>query len=249
MMAEINSSENYWRSRAERYDNLEWVNSTDFAQAIVTAGRFRSTDHVLDVGTGTGVMARVLSPIVRKVTAIDSSPDMMGKVNGSFDNVEYRVCDARVMPWRSGTFNKVVARYVFHHILEGAQKAMNECYRVLKIGGRMVFAEGVPPSDRTYQDFVDIFRLKEKRLTFMPLDMRRLLLASGFDHVEVKDLWLRQMSVKNWLDSSDLDTARKTLIFRMHECAPDYFRDDYNMTITDSDCLIDMRIAVAVGVK
>jgi len=243
------SNTEYWKQRAERYDNLEWVNSTDFVQAIIATGRFKPADHVLDVGTGTGVMARVLSPIVRKVTAMDSSPDMMGKINDRLANVEFKVCDARAMPWRSGTFNKIVARYVFHHIIEGTQKAMNECYRVLKIGGRMVFAEGVPPSDRTYQDFVNIFKLKEERLTFTPTNMRRILLCSGFTHIEIKDLWLRQMSVRSWLKNSDVDDVTQERIYRMHEAAPAYFQDDYNMTVTDDDCLIDMRIAVAIGVK
>lgn len=239
----------YWRQRAERYNNLQWVNSSDFIGEILKAGDFTRTDKVLDVGTGTGVIARVLSPIVRKVTAIDSSPDMMHKADGRFSNIEYRICDARAMPWRSGTFNRVVARYVFHHIIEDTQKAMDECYRVLKIGGRMVFAEGVPPSDRTCRDFIAIFKLKEDRLTFTPLSMRRLLLGSGFDHIEVKELWLEQMSVRNWLESSDLPKEKQDVIYKMHVDASGYFKNDYNMTVTDTDCLIDMRIAIVTGTK
>jgi ubiquinone/menaquinone biosynthesis C-methylase UbiE len=240
---------NYWKQRALRYNNLQWVNSDSFMNAIIIAGEFTKTDKVLDVGTGTGVVANILAPIVKKVIAIDSSPDMMNKINHRPKNVEYRICNARTLSFNNETFDKVVARYVFHHILQGTEQAMLECYRVLKTGGRIVFAEGVPPSDRAKQDFIDIFKLKEQRLTFTPTEMEDLLLYSGFRNTKIEDLWLRQMSIRNWLESSDLDKEKQVIIYKMHTEAPQYLKDDYNMTITKKDCLIDMRIAIVSGVK
>jgi ubiquinone/menaquinone biosynthesis C-methylase UbiE len=240
---------NYWKQRAERYNNLEWVNSDSFMKAIISAGKFKSSDWVLDVGTGTGVVAYAVAPLVRYVTAIDNSPDMMDKINHRPVNVMYKVCDAKNIPWKEETFDKVVARYVLHHITDGVRKAMNECYRVLKPGGLMIFAEGVPPSQRTKQDFINIFRLKEDRLTFMPDDMKSLVVTSGFKPVATHLLKLRGMSIKNWLDSSDLDTDTQARIFAMHVDAPQYFKDDYDMVITDDDCLISMTVAIVVGAK
>lgn len=240
---------NYWKQRAGRYNNLEWVNSQTFMKAIISAGKFKSSDWVLDVGTGTGVVAYAVAPSVRYVTAIDNSPDMMDKVNHRPVNVMYKVCDVKNIQWKEETFDKIVARYVFHHITEDTQRAMNECYRVLKLGGLMVFAEGVPPSQRTKQDFINIFRLKENRLTFMPSDMQKLMTASGFHHISVSLLKLKKMSVKNWLDSSDLTTERQARIYAMHVDAPQYFKDDYDMVVTDDDCLISMTVAIVVGAK
>ena len=41
--------------------------------------------------------------------------------------------------FKNDVFDKVTARQVFHHILEGTHEAMDECYRVLKKGGKMIF--------------------------------------------------------------------------------------------------------------
>ena len=242
-------TDNYWKERAEKYNNLDWVNSSGFIGAIIAAGKFSPRHKVLDVGTGTGVIAHAISPLVKQVVAIDSSLDMMDRVNGKFDNVEFKVCDARDLIWHEGTFDRVVARYVFHHILTGTQKAMDECYRVLKPNGVMVFAEGVPPSERTKQDFVRIFKQKEERRTFMPDDMEVMMLLAGFNRVKTRTIWLRRMSVRNWLESSDLDTDRQAQIYAMHVDACQNFKDDYNMVITEDDCLIDMRVAIVSGVK
>ena len=240
---------NYWKQRAERYNNLDWVNSQTFMKAIISAGKFKPSDWVLDVGTGTGVVAYAVAPLVKYVTAIDNSPDMMDKINHKPVNVMYKVCDATNIQWKEETFDKVVARYVFHHIIEGTQKAMDECYRVLKPGGLMVFAEGVPPSKRTKRDFVNIFRFKEDRLTFMPRDMENLMITSGLKPLTTTLLKLKRMSIKNWLDSSDLDTGSQARIYAMHVNAPQYFKDDYDMVITDDDSLISMTVAIVVGVK
>jgi len=240
---------NYWKLRAKRYNKLEWVNSQDFMTAIISAGKFKLSDWVLDVGTGTGVVAYAVAPLVKYVTAIDSSPDMMDKINHRPVNIMYKVCDATNIQWKEETFDKVVARYVFHHILKDTRKAMDECYRVLKLGGLMVFAEGVPPSERTKQDFINIFRFKEDRLTFTSFDMMHLMRESRFKKLSLRVLKLKKMSIKNWLESSDLNMDTQARIYAMHVDSPQYFKDDYNMVITEDDCLIDMTVAIVVGVK
>ena len=113
----------------------------------------------------------------------------------------------------------------------------------------MVFAEGVPPSQRTKQDFINIFRLKEDRLTFTSLDMMHLMRESRFKKLSLRTLKLRKMSIKNWLESSDLNMDTQARIYAMHVDSPQYFKDDYNMVITEDDCLIDMTVAIVVGVK
>jgi len=240
--------DNYWAERAKRYDNLDWVKDGAFLSLIIDAGEFSPADRVLDVGTGTGIISRLLSPLVRHVTAIDSSPDMLNKTDG-LCNVDYRLCDVRDLPWKADAFDKVVARYVFHHITLGASKAMAECYRVLRPNGIMVFAEGVPPSNRTRQDFIDIFKLKEDRLTFMPEDMYVMMHQAGFETVVMHTLWLPQMSVRNWLESSDLSKEKQDVIYKMHTDAPDYFKHDYHLTVTENDCRINMKVVVMAGVK
>jgi len=55
-------------------------------------------------------------------------------------------------------FDKITCRQVFHHIRRFRQKAMVECYRMLKKEGMMIFSEGVPPTKRVKKDYVGISR-------------------------------------------------------------------------------------------
>ena len=126
---------------------------------------------------------------------------------------------------------------------------MNECYRVLKTGGLMVFSEGVPPSPEVKQDYIEIFKLKEKRLTFMEADLIALMERAGFNNIQVNIVWLRRMSVRNWLTNSGLPQSIQDEIFELHVNAKDYFKRAYNMVEADRDCLIDMKMAILIGMK
>src|SRR3546814_1580904 len=52
------------------------VCSSDLAAMLaMVAGR--RLGHLLDIGTGTGRMAEIFAPTVRRITALDRSPDML----------------------------------------------------------------------------------------------------------------------------------------------------------------------------
>jgi hypothetical protein len=138
---------------------------------------------------------------------------------------------------------------VFHHIIDGTQRAMDECYRVLKAGGMMVFSEGVPPSSDVKQDYIEIFKLKEERLTFMPDDLLRLMDGSGFRDIQSSAVLLERMSVRNWLGNSGLPTETQERIFLLHKNAGDHFKRAYDMVELDDDVLINMEMRILTGRK
>ena len=113
----------------------------------------------------------------------------------------------------------------------------------------MILSEGVPPTKRVKKDYVEIFRLKEKRVTFYEEDLVNLMKKSGFKNIELKTIYLRKMSVRNWLTSSGLPRVIQEKIYRLHKNAADYFKDDYNMIEKDNDCLIDMKMIILVSRK
>ena len=113
----------------------------------------------------------------------------------------------------------------------------------------MVFSEGVPPSKEVREDYIEIFRLKEERLTFYEDDLIALMKGAGFENISLKTIVLPQMSVRNWLDNSGLSQSIKDQIFKLHVESKDYFKKAYSMTITDDDCFINMKMVVVVGEK
>ena len=242
--------EEFWKARAKNYEKLEWAIKGGYLHTFLDAGDFDSGDNVLDIGTGTGIIAHTISPFVNKVIGIDISGDMLSHAfEHRTDNEEFIKMDATRLDFPDNSFCKVTARMVFHHILEGTQSAMNECYRVLRPGGKMIFSEGVPPSEHVKPFYTDMFRLKEERLTFMDSDLVALMRSAGFENIQEMVYWSRKSSIRNWLGNSGLPLRVQEEIFRMHLEMDDRAKRDYNMIIEDGDCFIDMKFFILVGEK
>ena len=138
---------------------------------------------------------------------------------------------------------------VFYHITEHTQKTMNECRRVLKKGGRMIFSEGVPPSRHVMPFYTAMFKLKEDRITFMDEDLVNLMRRAKFEKIERKIFWARRSSIRNWLQNSGLPQKTQDVIFKMHLDMDTQGKKDYNMELKNGDCLIDMKFVILRGVK
>lgn len=236
----------FWATRANNYEQLDWVRQ-GYLQAFVTAGKFQSSDCVLDVGTGTGIVAQAVSVLVAKVTGIDSSPEMLAHAVQPISKV--LVGNLHNLPFPDNWFDKVTARMVFHHVIEDSSQAMQECYRVLKPNGTMIFSEGVPPVRSLAGWYTHMFMLKEERLTFFENDLVALMESGGFDIEQVFTHISPQMSISNWLQNSGLLQARQNQIMQMHLDLEKSDKQHYNMIITDEDVLCDWKYTILTGSK
>jgi len=104
-----------------------------------------TVDDALEIGAGTGYFSLnlALAGRVRRVTATDISPGMLRVLEGNADrlglDVRTEACDAARLPFDDGSFDLVLGHAVLHHLPDlGA--AFSEFRRVLRPGGRIVFA-------------------------------------------------------------------------------------------------------------
>lgn len=237
-----------WAVRAEGYEELEWAGRQGYLQTLVAAAGFESGDRVLDVGTGTGIVAHAVSPFVAEVVGVDLSQEMLAHAWASrVANEVFEEGDVRKLHFPDNWFDKVTARMVFHHLIEGGDRAMRECYRVLKPGGVMVLSEGVPP-DRSLEDwYTRMFALKEKRLTFFEEDLVALMRDGSFDVLQVLTHISPQVSIRNWLRNSGLPQERQDRIMQMHLNLNRIGKQYYNMTFTREDVFCDFKYVICVG--
>lgn len=235
----------YWERRVKYYDKLQWAKRENYIKAFIKMCQPNKEDFVLDLGTGTGIMAYSLARLVRIAVGIDSSMAMLRQAqkHNSATNVYFLRGDVRYLPFLDNIFTKVTARMVFHYLLTGLNKSISETYRVLKPGGSFCLSEGVPP-DRCVEDFYKaIFKLKEKRRTFFPEDLEKLMIKGGFKKIKKKEFIMRHCSIKNWLENAgNLSYEVRNKIFDMHIQLHDEGKKVYNMKITPNDCFIDMNL-------
>jgi len=93
--------------------------------------------QVLDVGCGEGLLARELSGVAQKVTAIDrDAPTIaLAKKQTSAVNVDYVLDDFFVHPFEPQSFDAVVSVAALHHM--GTSAALSRMKKLLRPGGTL----------------------------------------------------------------------------------------------------------------
>jgi demethylmenaquinone methyltransferase/2-methoxy-6-polyprenyl-1,4-benzoquinol methylase len=101
--------------------------------------------HVLDVATGTGLVAAALRRRGFEVTGVDLSPEMLAVAHRRFgDEVELINASAEALPLASASFDHLTVTHVLRYVADpGATLA--ELARVVRPGGLLASLEfGVP---------------------------------------------------------------------------------------------------------
>jgi ubiquinone/menaquinone biosynthesis C-methylase UbiE len=115
-------------------------------EALLNEANIQPGQSVLDLASGVGDPALSIASKVGpfgRVTATDLGPDMMSlaaelAAGQNLHNIEFREAAAESLPFSDATFNLVTCRFgaMFFPDLH---KALVECRRVLKPGGKIVF--------------------------------------------------------------------------------------------------------------
>jgi ubiquinone/menaquinone biosynthesis C-methylase UbiE len=125
----------------------ESVGFRDLRERVLGLAHLRSTDRVLDVGAGTGLLALAAAPHAASVHALDVSPAMCSHLAGKFhqsgiSNARVLLGNATDIPLADGAVDVVISNYCFHHLPDGEKgRALAQVMRVLRPGGRLVFAD------------------------------------------------------------------------------------------------------------
>lgn len=111
------------------------------ARIIIKELELSGNEHVLEVGCGRGFYEHMLSYIFPDlyINAIDINNDYLTKARNTVkkDNVSFLQADALHLPWKDNTFDRILSTEVLEHLPDDLT-ALQEMYRVLKPGGRVV---------------------------------------------------------------------------------------------------------------
>jgi ubiquinone/menaquinone biosynthesis C-methylase UbiE len=138
-------AENYDDKWSISYDKRCVDYARDLFDATVPDTRSLPYDRALELGCGSGffLLNLIQAGVARRGSVTDLSPGMVkvairnGKTLGL--DIDGRVADAEGIPYADDTFDLVVGHAVLHHIPD-VELSLREAVRVLKPGGRLVFA-------------------------------------------------------------------------------------------------------------
>jgi len=103
----------------------------------------RPTDRALDLGSGSGGVARLIAPRVRLLVALDFAPDALTLARQVVPGSAAFVCgDIERLPFVAGAFTLLTASFALHATLPA--RSLPALRRALAPGGRLVIQEWGP---------------------------------------------------------------------------------------------------------
>ena len=178
-------SEEFFSSASGRWDHLRQELFGGAFQLHALIALLDPTLVVGDLGCGTGQLAALLAPHVGRVIGVDGSPDMLQAARAKWhdrSSVEFRLGNLETLPITDGELDVAVMALVLHHVPEPA-RALAECARALKAGGRVLIVDMLPHDRAEYQQ-----QMGHVWLGFPEPQMRKLLAGAGFKKIRMHSL-------------------------------------------------------------
>lgn len=169
--------QNMFTRIAKRYDLMNRLmtggQDTRWRKQVIQLARLRNNASLLDLGAGTGDLAReAITQFPRaKVIAADFTLEMM-RVGQKRGQLNFSSADALQLPFQDWSFDAVVSGFLMRNVID-LQKALQEQYRVLKKGGRMVILDTTRPKKNILSPFIWV------HMHFVIPTLGRLLTGSG----------------------------------------------------------------------
>ena len=131
-------SKKYWAKRAEKYDRTNWVKNEDFMDVFTSMLPEHNFKKILEVGIGTGAVAKIISNRIGPLTGIDISAEMISNIN--HPDIELILADVQALPFNSETFDLIYMRNVLHYI-DQPEKGFSEICRCMKPKAYFLFSQ------------------------------------------------------------------------------------------------------------
>jgi DNA gyrase subunit B len=191
------SALSHFKKRSAGYNrSSNWVIDEVLLGQIFAAADAGRSDSVLDIATGTGLVAKQFKGKVKEVVGLDISPEMTRQASAFVDRMV--IAPYEKIPLADGAFDACVCRQGLQ--FSDLAKALAEVLRVLKPGGRVAFCHLACYGE---EDAAEAFKIQALRNPsrvnfFKPGDLESSLKKAGFDVAE-SALYRSRESVDQWI--------------------------------------------------
>jgi ubiquinone/menaquinone biosynthesis C-methylase UbiE len=182
----------YFNKAAETWDERFVTREVaEFLEELVPSFHLQPGDTVLDVGTGTGILLPFLLQAIGpegSITAVDYAENMIQICRSKYahlSHVTIELQDVEDLDLPAASFDAVICFGLFPHI-DDKVKTLENLYRVLKSGGRLIIAHAFS-SDEIKARHHNASSVVASDVLPEESAMRRLLQRAGFAEISIND--------------------------------------------------------------
>lgn len=143
-------SQQFFASSAAQWDKVRAELFGTRTELFALVGLLDASQVVADLGCGTGQLAEVVAPFVRRVIAVDESAAMLKAARArlaSLDNVELRAGNVEALPLEDGSVDVAILSLVLHYVTEPAAVLAGIRRTLVPRGGKLLLVD-MQPHDR-----------------------------------------------------------------------------------------------------
>lgn len=142
----MQAPKDYFHEKSKVYETepARVDNVTNIADAILEKLIYDKTStHLMDFGSGTGLLTAKIAPYVKKITTIDISPSMNEQLRSKKDSLP---CELAMLELDLSsaeldeTFDDIISSMTIHHV-EDVQALFHKFHRLLNSGGTIALAD------------------------------------------------------------------------------------------------------------
>lgn len=160
-------------------------------KTIVDLAEAEKGQVLLDVGGGTGRVAIHFKDIVAKIFIADSSSSMLQEAQSK--GLSAINTQSEYLPFEDSQFDRIIMVDALHHVAN-QQQTLDEMWRVLKPGGRMIVEE---PDIRNF--VVKLIAVGEKLLLMRSHFLSPGKIAQMVDYGKVSDVQVHREQGNAWI--------------------------------------------------
>ncbi len=189
----------YFNENAPHWDKIRslYVPDAEVEAELLSQISIESCDGVLDIGTGTGRMLELVSPLCKRAIGLDISREMLTVARANLEAKGLTNCQARQgnmydLPVDNSSQDLVIFHQVLHYSNDPAM-AVREAARALKTGGQILVVDFAPHELEFLRE-----EHAHRRLGFADKEVQKWAKGGGLEVVHTTNMAAKKLTVKIW---------------------------------------------------
>lgn len=244
---QLSKIEEHFKHRAKQYESsAAWVKDKEILRIIEDLAGVGSDDFVLDVATGTGLIAELFFRKAKAVVGLDFTKEMFKQALLRLNFIVN--AQAENLPFSDNAFDLVTCRQGLQFM--DAFEAVSQMYRVCKLGGKIILVQlaAFGDEDKEYAFKIQMARQPVRENCFVEEDLVNLLKKSGCKKIQ-RYSYFSEESINKWINNGALSKARRDRIKRLYYDAPLSYKKTHNLKFVGDDIIDKMKISIVCGYK